>query len=87
MPKKNSDRIKVKIDLMGALKRSGIDKNGEVDIKKGATIESILIDKFNFNRRDLKYLNFIVDEEVKQANYKPKNGEKISVLMQIGGGR
>ena len=77
--------MKVKLNYTGYLKLAGVETGAILDAEEGSTLGDLLA-RFGVAREQQRFLRLFANEEKVDASYALRDGDELTVVMQIGGG-
>ncbi len=77
--------MKIKLNYTGYLKFDGAETGAYVEVEKGATLGDLLAG-FDVARDQQRFLRLFANEEKVDPSYVLRDGDELTVIMQIGGG-
>jgi sulfur carrier protein ThiS len=78
-------RITIVVESTGLLHIEGLEKNGSVEIKAGATIEDLL-NQLKVQRDHQKFVTAFINGEERNRFTTLHDHDKVTLLLPIGGG-
>jgi sulfur carrier protein ThiS len=82
---KKPSHITVEVECTGLLHIEGLEKNGYVEVKAGATIEDLL-QRLSVARDHQKFVTAFINGEEQSRFTSLHEGDKVTLLLPIGGG-
>lgn len=77
--------MKVKLTYTGYLKFDGAETGALVEVEEGSTIGDLLAG-FDVARDQQRFLRLFANEAKVDPSYVLRDGDELTVIMQIGGG-
>lgn len=77
--------MKVKLTYTGYLKFDGAETGALVDVEEGSTLGDLLAG-FDVAREQQRFLRLFANDEKVDSSYLLRDGDELTVIMQIGGG-
>ncbi len=77
--------MKVKLNYTGYLKLTGVETGAILDAEAGSTLGDLLA-RFDIAREQQRFLRLFANEEKVDSSYALRDGDELTVIMQIGGG-
>ena len=75
----------VKLNYTGYLKFEGVETGTVLEVAEGSTVGDLLTG-FHIAPGQLRFLRLFVNDEKADASHVLRDGEELTVIMQIGGG-
>ena len=77
--------MKVKLNYTGYLKFDGVETGAVLDVEDGSTIGDLLAG-FHVAPDQQRFLRLFANEGKVDPSYVVRDGDELTVIMQIGGG-
>ena len=75
----------VKLNYTGYLKFDGVETGEVIEVEEGSTIGDLLA-RFHVAREQQRFLKLFANDEKVGPSYVVRDGDELTVIMQIGGG-
>ena len=77
--------MQIKLNYTGYLKFSGAETGAHLDVEEGSTLGDLLAG-FDVARDQQRFLRLFANDEKVDSSYVLRDGDELTVIMQIGGG-
>jgi molybdopterin converting factor small subunit len=77
--------MKIKLTYTGYLKFNGAETGSFIDVEPGSTLGDLLAG-FDVARDQQRFLRLFANQETVDSSYLLREGDELTVIMQIGGG-
>ena len=75
----------IKLNYTGYLKFEGIETGSVLELEEGTTVSDLLA-RFDVAHEQQRFLRIFANEEKAGPSYVLRDGDELTVIMQIGGG-
>ena len=75
----------IKLNYTGYLKFEGVETGTVLELEEGTTVGDLLT-RFHVAREQQRFLRIFANEGKADPSYVLKDGDELTVIMQIGGG-
>ena len=75
----------VKLNYTGYLKFEGVATGTVLELDEGTTVADLLT-RYEVDREKQRFLRIFANDEKADPSYVLKDGDELTVIMQIGGG-
>ena len=75
----------IKLNYTGYLKLEGVETGTVLEVEEGSTVGDLLA-RFAVDRQKQRFLRIFANEEKADPSYVLRDGDELTVIMQIGGG-
>jgi sulfur carrier protein ThiS len=77
--------MKIRLTYTGYLKFDGAKSGAHIDVEEGSTIADVLAG-FDVPAEQQRFLKLFANDEKADPAYVMRDGDELTVIMQIGGG-
>ncbi len=77
--------MRIKLTYTGYLKFDGVETGSLLDVEPGSTVGDLLAG-FDVARDQQRFLRLFANDEKVDPSYVLRDGDELTVIMQIGGG-
>jgi sulfur carrier protein ThiS len=78
--------MKVQVEFVGAINTGIFNKQHEFNIEKNSTVKNLLEKLEHFDKSHLNFIQVLQNGKRVSHNQKLKNGDKLELMLMVGGG-
>lgn len=79
--------IKVEFEIFGGLKRKTKSNRVKLTVPENTTVNDVVIKHLGYTPDETKFLSYVIHEKPVKKNTILKDGDKVKILLLIGGGK